>query len=189
MQVYDVFYQVATRLPPTQVGRLAKTHKQAHEYGIRGLEQYLRYFFPMTPSSTVEELKILHMKILRIESIAASNPNCDYNSIKDSLRQNNYDFSPMILNLNPLKLVERDLKIVIFQGRRPNFTTPVIACYIILHYYNGDIVNTIMQLTMADELVFTEDKIFGIVFKDLGIRKTQNFIKYGVGDIFNQVWK
>lgn len=199
MQVYDVFYQIITELTPKEVGRFVRTHRQANEYGLISLEKYLRTCFRsvLTPKSTVNDLKILHMKILRIESLTVI-PNscsyskedtlrimfdplkCDYNSIKDVVSCNAGDLSLAILQINPLKLVNRDIDLISSQV----LSSSMIIYYVMLYYCKGDIVQVIMNLTMSNEPQFTDDKIFEILFKDLGVKQHERFIKDNIFDIY-----
>ena len=176
MQVYDVFYQIMTELTPKEVGRFVKIDRQTHDYGIRALEKYLKLCFQGVETLTVYDLKILHMKILRIESLSIPKNyfQLTYMQIKDSLCHNKGNFTSVIRDLNPLNILLRDLDVVIANVR---CDVPLIICYIMLYFCNGDIVLTVMNLTMPGEPRVTADIIFEIVFRNLGVKKSERYIK------------
>ena len=144
MEVYDIFYQIMTELTPKDVGALVTTHKQANKYGLTALERYFNMCFQDVPSFlTVDYLKILHRRILRIrrttilpvswsyspkETIRIIFDDENYELVKASLRGNNC-FTKVIRDLNPLKLVRWDIDMIATNGE-----TTEIICYVLFRH-------------------------------------------------------
>ena len=189
--IFDVFYEVGLRLSPKDIGNFSMLTSQTHIFGLRMLESYFRNFFKgvdvkgsdnvsQTETDVVLYYKTLHQKILRIETIGTcprffvknqtfnerqqvKMPICDYNSIKRILCETKSDFEQVVHRLNPLKLYQKDVKLVVAQAK-----TPFIIAYFVLYFCECDLVNSIMELTMSDHALVTQDIIYTILFNNLG---------------------